>query len=139
LFRFQRGQANLRVLEVDELKTVPRTPRSHAFVERLIGTIRREYLDRIWFLEPARSRAEARELQGLLQSISLSHRTVGHDTGAKEWCTRAALGASRLIPLAKALRWLVSDSLRRVKVGIRHTLVVRVALRRPMSLRRMGA
>jgi transposase InsO family protein len=48
-FRFQRWQANLRVLEVDELKTVPRTPRSHAFVERLIATIRREYLDRIWF------------------------------------------------------------------------------------------
>ncbi len=49
LFRFHRWLANLRVLEVDELKTIPGTPRSHAFVERLIGTIRREYLDRIWF------------------------------------------------------------------------------------------
>ncbi len=49
LFRFQRWRANLRVLEVDEIKTIPGTPRSHAFVERLIGTIRREYLDRIWF------------------------------------------------------------------------------------------
>jgi hypothetical protein len=49
LFRFHRWRANLRVLEVDELKTVPGTPRSHAFVERLIGTIRREYLDRTWF------------------------------------------------------------------------------------------
>jgi len=49
LFRFQRWRANLRVLEVDEIKTIPSTPRSHAFVERLIGTIRREYLDRIWF------------------------------------------------------------------------------------------
>ena len=49
LFRFHRWRANLRVLEVDEIKTVPGTPRSHAFVERLIGTIRREYLDRIWF------------------------------------------------------------------------------------------
>src|SRR5208283_2370259 len=44
-----RWRANLRVLEVDEIKTIPGTPRSHAFVERLIGTIRREYLDRIWF------------------------------------------------------------------------------------------
>ena len=49
LFRFHRWRANLRVLEVDEIKTIPATPRSHAFVERLIGTIRREYLDRIWF------------------------------------------------------------------------------------------
>ncbi len=49
LFRFHRWRANLRILEVDEIKTIPTTPRSHAFVERLIGTIRREYLDRIWF------------------------------------------------------------------------------------------
>jgi putative transposase len=49
LFRFHRWRANLRVLEVDEIKTIPGTPRSHAFVERLIGTIRREYLDRMWF------------------------------------------------------------------------------------------
>ena len=49
LFRFQRWRANLRILEVDEIKTIPNTPRSHAFVERLIGTIRREYLDQTLF------------------------------------------------------------------------------------------
>src|SRR5271169_1795507 len=38
-----------QVLEVDEIKAVPCTPRSHAFVERLIGTVRREYLDRTLF------------------------------------------------------------------------------------------
>jgi putative transposase len=48
LFRFHRWRANLRVLEVEEIKTIPETPRSHAFVERLIGTIRREFLDRTW-------------------------------------------------------------------------------------------
>ena len=47
LFRFQLP--NLRLLEVDEIKTISGTPRSHAFVERLIGTIRRECPDRIWF------------------------------------------------------------------------------------------
>ena len=49
LFRFHRWLANLRVLEVNEIKAVPCTPRSHAFVERLIGTVRREYLDRTLF------------------------------------------------------------------------------------------
>ena len=39
--------ANLRILEIDELKTVPYVPCSHPFVERLIGTIRREFLDQV--------------------------------------------------------------------------------------------
>jgi len=39
LFRFQRWQANLRILEVTEIKTVPYVPLSHPFVERLIGTL----------------------------------------------------------------------------------------------------
>jgi len=49
LYRFHQWQANLRVLEVTEIKTVPYVPLSHPFVERLIGTIRREYLDRTLF------------------------------------------------------------------------------------------
>ncbi len=49
LFRFHRWQANLRILEITEIKTVPFTPISHPFVERLIGTIRREYLDQVLF------------------------------------------------------------------------------------------
>ena len=49
LYRFHQGQANLRILEVTEIKTVPYVPLSHPFVERLIGTIRREYLDRTLF------------------------------------------------------------------------------------------
>jgi putative transposase len=49
LFRFHRWLANLRVLEIEEVKSVPYTPVSHPFVERLIGTIRREYLDRMFF------------------------------------------------------------------------------------------
>ena len=48
-FRFQRWLANLRILEIDEIKSIPDTPRSHAFIERLIGTIRREYLDQTLF------------------------------------------------------------------------------------------
>jgi hypothetical protein len=49
LFRFHQWLANLRILEVDEIKAIPCMPRSHPFVERLIGTVRREYLDRTLF------------------------------------------------------------------------------------------
>jgi putative transposase len=49
LYRFHQWQANLRILDVMEIKTVPYAPLSHPFVERLIGTIRRECLDRTLF------------------------------------------------------------------------------------------
>ncbi|MDE2349269.1 MAG: transposase [Gammaproteobacteria bacterium] len=49
LFRFHRWLANLRILEVEEIKSVPYAPMSHPFIERLIGTIRREYLDHTFF------------------------------------------------------------------------------------------
>jgi transposase InsO family protein len=49
LFEFHRWQANLRILEIDEVKTVPYVPLSHPFVERLIGTVRREFLDHVLF------------------------------------------------------------------------------------------
>jgi putative transposase len=49
LYRFHQWQANLRILEVSEIKTVPYVPLSHPFVERLNGTIRSEYLDHLLF------------------------------------------------------------------------------------------
>ena len=49
LFRYHRWRANLRVLEIEEIKTVPFVPCSHPFIERLIGTLRREYLDHVIF------------------------------------------------------------------------------------------
>ncbi|MEO5968303.1 MAG: helix-turn-helix domain-containing protein, partial [Bdellovibrionia bacterium] len=45
LFQYLQWKANLSVLEIDEIKTVPEVPRSHPFIERLIGTVRRERLD----------------------------------------------------------------------------------------------
>jgi len=44
-----RWTANLRILEIDEIKTVPHAPLSHPFVERLVGTMRREFLDYVPF------------------------------------------------------------------------------------------
>jgi transposase InsO family protein len=49
LYRFHQWKANLRILDVTEIKTVPYVPLSHPFIERLIGTIRRECLDRMLF------------------------------------------------------------------------------------------
>jgi len=49
VFRFHQWQANLRILGIHEVKTIPWVPVSHPFIERLIGTIRREYLDQLLF------------------------------------------------------------------------------------------
>ena len=49
LFKYHRWQANLRIMEIEEIKTVPHVPISHPFVERLIGTVRRELLDHTLF------------------------------------------------------------------------------------------
>jgi putative transposase len=50
LFRFHRWRGNLRIVELEEIKSILFVPLSHPFVERLIGTIRREFPDHslIW-------------------------------------------------------------------------------------------
>ena len=64
LYRFQPWQANLRVLEIQEIKTVPYVPLSHPFVERLIGTIRREVLDQTLFWTAADLEDKLQAFQG---------------------------------------------------------------------------
>ena len=49
LFQYHCWRANLRILNIEEIKSIPYTPCSHPFVERLIGAIRREYLDHTLF------------------------------------------------------------------------------------------
>jgi transposase InsO family protein len=49
LFEFLQWKANLSILGIDPVTTVPHVPVSHPFVERLIGTIRREYLDHLFY------------------------------------------------------------------------------------------
>lgn len=49
LFKFHRWQANLNILDISELKSTPYNPNSHPFIERLIGTCRRELLDHTLF------------------------------------------------------------------------------------------
>ena len=49
LFEAHRWRATLGGLEIDEIKTVPHVPVSHPFVERLIRTLRRKFLDHVLF------------------------------------------------------------------------------------------
>jgi putative transposase len=49
LFAFQLWRANLRILEVEPVQSVPLVPWSHPFVERLVGSIRRELLDHMLY------------------------------------------------------------------------------------------
>jgi putative transposase len=97
LFRFAQWQANLRILEIDEIKTVPYVPLSHPFVERLIGTVRREYLDRTLFWTTADLANKLLEFRdyynGHRAHNSLRGRTPDQDTRASR--PLADLGAYR--------------------------------------------
>lgn len=66
--QFHQWQANLRVLDVAEIKTVPRVPLSHPFVERLIGTLRRECLDHTLFWTSADLETKLHDFQNYYNS-----------------------------------------------------------------------
>jgi transposase InsO family protein len=76
IYRYHRWKANLRILDVEEIKSVPYAPRSHPFVERLIGTVRRECLDQTLFWN-------ARDLERKLADFRIyynrhrTHRSLG--------------------------------------------------------------
>ena len=82
LFRYHQWQANLNILDVDEVKSVPYTPRSHPFVERLIGTIRREFLDHTLFWNAADLERKLPDFQRYYNHHR-THSTLGGDTPAE--------------------------------------------------------
>ena len=49
LYRFDRWAPELEAMMINPIYSIPLTPVSHPFVERLIGSVRREYLDRLFF------------------------------------------------------------------------------------------
>tara|TARA_R110002049_G_scaffold63757_1_gene169192 strand:+ start:2773 stop:3168 length:396 start_codon:yes stop_codon:yes gene_type:complete len=49
LFQYHQWKANLRVLEIEEIKSLPHVLMSHPFVERFIGSVRRELLEQTFF------------------------------------------------------------------------------------------
>ena len=96
LYRFHQWQANLRILDVTEIKSVPYVPLSHPFVERLIGTVRREYLDHILFWTVAD-----------LENKLLDFRTYfnNHRTHTSMKGRTPNLPASRPIANLRSFRW----------------------------------
>jgi hypothetical protein len=93
LFEFHRWQANLRVFDVEEIKTVPYAPRSHPFVERLIGTIRRECLDRTLFRTAADLEMKLLEFQRYYNGFRAHARLNGRTPEATPGEGGASLGS----------------------------------------------
>jgi hypothetical protein len=85
LYRFHQWQANLRILNIREIKTVPYVPRSHPVVERLTGTVRRECLDRLLFWTAA-------DLEWKLVESSGTTTSIAPTPGGHRGRTRPALG-----------------------------------------------
>lgn len=93
LFRFHRWQANLRILEVQEIKTVPYVPLSHPFVERLIGTIRREYLDQSPFWNAVDLRRKLASFQDFYNSHRAHQSLDGETPALKAGTARSAIAS----------------------------------------------
>ena len=82
LFEYHRWQANLRVLDVDEVKTVRGVPVYHPFVDRLIGTVRREFLDHILFWYSLDLERKLNEFKDYYNHERV-HASLGGDTPAE--------------------------------------------------------
>ena len=68
--------------EIDEIKSVPYAPISHPFVERLIGTIRREYLDDMFFWNAVDLAQKLREFRAYYNADRV-HRALAGVTPAQ--------------------------------------------------------
>ena len=99
LFLCHRWQVNLRMLDVDEIKTAPYTPLSHPFSERLIGTIRREYRDHTLFWNAIDLERKIADFQAYFNHYR-THRSLGGDTPAE-----IAGGTPKLQTKLKDVRW----------------------------------
>jgi putative transposase len=71
LFQYHRWKANLRVLGINEIKSIPQQPRSHPFVERLIRTCRNELLDQALFFNKDDLLANTMTFKSILMKVVL--------------------------------------------------------------------
>ena len=83
LFQFQRWQANLRVLDIEAVHTVPLVPWSHPFVERLIRSIRVEYLDQLFYWNAPDLEQKLASFRDYFNALRV-HQGLGGDTPAEQ-------------------------------------------------------
>ena len=107
LFEFHRWKANLRILGVTEIKTVPDVPLSHPFIERLVGTVRRELLDQIPFWSARDLERKLLHFTALLQPRSRSC-VVGLDARSAGYQHRTQTTRPAQVPVGMLLQRSVS-------------------------------
>ncbi len=99
LFKFHRWKTNLRVIDVTEVKTVPYVPLSDPFVERLIRTVRREFVDYVPFWS-------ARDLERKLRSFKESYNRNRAHRGLEGTVPEPQAGnVTRRTPHLNSYRW----------------------------------
>src|SRR5882757_6370745 len=89
LFYFHRWLANLCILEVDEIKSIPYVPVSHPFVERLIGTIRREFLDHVLIWDAIDLKRKLRSASESFANRSCSARLAASARSTRAFSSRS--------------------------------------------------
>jgi hypothetical protein len=94
-----RWRANLRILEIDEIKTVPQVPLSHLFLDRLTGTLRRELLNQVLFWNARDLERKLREFQ-VYCNAARCHALLA---GPLTFAGGAQRGSSRFEPRALGL------------------------------------
>jgi len=102
LYRFHQWQANLRILHVREIKTVPYVPLSHPVVERLIGSIRRECLDRTLFWTAADLEMKLLDFQRYYNGHR-THAALDGRTPEPSGCARVSVSSYRWQPHCRGL------------------------------------
>src|SRR3989454_8655472 len=98
-----RWTANLRILEIDEINTVSNAPLSHPFVERLIGTMRREFLDQVLFWNACDLERKLADFQAYYNGARCHASLEGHTDDLCQW-TRSAPSRSAQRALGLSLQ-----------------------------------
>jgi putative transposase len=98
IFRSIEWKRLMAVLEIEEVWTVPFVPLSHCYVERLIGTIRRELLDRTFFWN-------TRDLERKLMAYQQNYNESRVHAGIEGRTPAGRVSERRLIASPEKLKW----------------------------------